>query len=57
MSGHGPIYEWQDFETDALKKALDLMAQLAKLGFECCSDDMKYSIEQEIKERERNANA
>jgi hypothetical protein len=56
MSGHGQLYDWQDLETEDLEKALDLMEQLEDLGFQCCSDEMKYSIQQEIKERKQKQN-
>jgi len=53
MSGHGQLYDWQDLETEDLEKALNLMGKLEDLGFQCCSDEMKYSIQQEIEQRKK----
>jgi len=48
LSGHGPIFEWQDFKTEDF---LDLMSQLEDLGFQLGSDEMKQSITDEVNMR------
>jgi len=52
MSGHGPIFEWQDYPLEDLKKALEHMKALDSLNIPCASQDLQYSIAQEIKARE-----
>jgi len=51
MSGHGAIYDWQDLKAEDLEKALELMGKLDDLGFQCVSDEMQQSMQNELKER------
>lgn len=52
MYRRGSLYDWSDYSTEKLKKALELYHQLEDLGFPQ-NDDLLYVISVEIKNREK----
>ena len=50
MSGHGPIYDFRDYPSKDLTRALHLMDELEDLGFEQDSE-LIFAIQSELEER------
>lgn len=53
MIGHGPIYDWSDFDDKTLKVLLKHYKALDELGM-IQDEDLLSSIQNEIKERKKD---
>jgi hypothetical protein len=51
MYGHGNIWDFSDYTTNKLKKAIRLLRQLDKMGFEQ-DEEMFSEMQNEIDKRE-----
>lgn len=47
----GAIYDWQDMDSEGLKKAIELLNKLEELGIQGCSDEMYDAMKAELKKR------
>jgi len=54
MSGHFPIFEFSDYETKILKRAVEILNEMEDLGFGPPDEDMMYALQEEIKRRNEN---
>ncbi len=61
MYGHGPIFEFTDYPTKSLKKAVELYEKLEDIGLNFVDEEVMREIQEELEKREvekekKNAN-